>query len=251
MDGATGTALLAAGMPPGACTEQWILENPEALLQLQRRYAAGRLRRDYRPHLRGQPGPVGRLRPGGADGGDQPPPGRPQPAGGSGCKIAGNLSPTGRRLEPYGEEDEPVLSMEEAVAIFEEQAIALKEAGADLLLVETMTSLNEARAALLAARSTGLPVFVTMAVDEEGRTLSGACLLPCVITLQALGAAAVGVNCCSIPAAREQLEEALPYAQVPLIAPAQRHSAGNGGTLSPLQFSEGTWRICWGPARPW
>lgn len=88
MDGATGTALLAAGMPPGACTEQWILENPEALLQLQRRYAAAGCDVITAPTF-GATGPVGRLRPGGADGGDQPPPGRPQPAGGSGVQNRG------------------------------------------------------------------------------------------------------------------------------------------------------------------
>ena len=237
MDGATGTALLAAGMPTGVCTEQWILENPEPLLQLQRRYAAAGCDVITAPTFGAN---RARLAAFGLE---------EQTAtfnrrlvalsrqAAPGCKIAGNLSPTGRRLEPYGEEGEPVLSMEEAVAIFEEQAIALKEAGADLLLVETMTSLNEARAALLAARSTGLPVFVTMAVDEEGRTLSGARLLPCVITLQALGAAAVGVNCCSIQAAREQLEEALPYAQVPLIAQPSV-TLPDGGVLSPLRFSE-------------
>lgn len=89
MDGATGTALLAAGMPPGACTEQWILENPEALLQLQRRYAAAGCDVITAPTF-------------GANGPDWPPsawrsrrpainrpPGRPQPAGGSGVQNRG------------------------------------------------------------------------------------------------------------------------------------------------------------------
>ncbi len=236
LDGATGTALQAAGMPADACTEQWILDNPAPLQELQRRYAAAGCDVLYAPTFG-----ANRI--------------RLQRFGledrvtewnrrlvaltreaAPRCRVAGNLSPTGKIVEPYGWlEEAPAhqrITMQQAVEAFAEQAEALKSAGVDLLVAETMTSLNEARAALLAARETGLPVFVTMAVDEEGRTLSGASLLPCVITLQAMGAAAVGVNCCTPAAAREQLEEALPYAQVPLIA----KPSGTG--LSPLQFGE-------------
>ena len=92
-----------------------------------------------------------------------------------------------------------------------------EQAGCDMLLCEGMTSLNEARAALLAARETRLPVIVTLRVDDQGETATGARLLPTVITLQALGAAAVGIET-DAPAgeAAEWIEEALDYAAVPL-----------------------------------
>ncbi len=237
LDGATGTALQAAGMPAGVCTEQWIVEHPAALQELQRRYAAAGCDVLYAPTFGAN---RARLKPFGLEN---------QVAelnrrlvaltreAAPGCKIAGNLSPTGLLVEPYDEweeESDParLLSMQEAVDIFAEQVEALQAAGVDLIVAETMTSLNEARAALLAARRTGLPVFVTIAVNEEGHALSGTSLLPCVITLQAMGATAVGVNCCTPAAAREELEAALPYAQVPLIA----KPCGTG--FSPLRFGE-------------
>lgn len=126
--------------------------------------------------------------------------------------TAGCLGPTGLRAEPYG--DTPVTAL---IAVYAEQAKALRDAGCDMLLCEGMTSLNEARAALLAARETRLPVIVTLRVDDQGETATGARLLPAVITLQALGAAAVGIET-DAPAgeAAEWIEEALDYAAVPL-----------------------------------
>ena len=105
------------------------------------------------------------------------------------------------------------------VAIYKEQVDALAEAGVDLIVCETMTGLTDARAALLAARTAGKPVFVTMTVDGQGRTMSGSPLLPCLITLQALGAAGVGLNCSTgLTGMDEWIGAVLPNAAVPLIA---------------------------------
>lgn len=135
-----------------------------------------------------------------------------QAAGGS--LTAGCLGPTGLQAEPHG--DTPVTAL---IAVYAEQAKALRDAGCEVLLCEGMTSLNEARAALLAARETRLPVIVILRVDRQGETATGTRLLPAVITLQALGAAAVGIEA-DAPAeeAAEWIEEALDYAAVPLAA---------------------------------
>ena len=108
---------------------------------------------------------------------------------------------------------------DELYECYKEQIHAQREAGADLIFCETMLSLAEARAAVIAANEEDIPVFVSFTVDEHGRTLTGAQLLPCLITLQAMGAAAVGLNCSGGPEEiAEFIEEAKPYADIPLIA---------------------------------
>lgn len=82
--------------------------------------------------------------------------------------IAGSIGPTGELLEPLGD-----LSMEAAIAAFEEQSVALAEAGADVLWIETMSAFNEIEAALTAAQKTGLPVVYTLSIDTNGRTMMG------------------------------------------------------------------------------
>lgn len=153
-----------------------------------------------------------------------------------GCKIAGNLSPSGRRLEPYGEEDEPVLSMEEAVAIFEEQAIALKERGAGSPLARDHDQPERSAGRPAGRRSTGRRFLSPWRWTRKGAPCRG---VPAALRHHPAGP---GRRRCRgqlllDTAAREQLEEALPYAQVPLIAQPSA-TLPDGGTLSPLQFSE-------------
>lgn len=146
--------------------------------------------------------------------------------------AAGRLLPTGLIAEPWGRT--PVAEME---SVFARQAAALRDAGADLLVCEAMPSLSEARAALLAARETGLPVVVTLSAGEDGRAPSGARLTPAVVTLQALGAAAVGLSGpASLGRMAEELADALPFAAVPLAAlpPA---TAPKGGVLPPQDYA--------------
>lgn len=104
--------------------------------------------------------------------------------------VAGDIGPTGSLLEPLGS-----LSFNDAYDIFAEQARAAEAAGCDLIVVETMTDLLEAKAAVLAAvEQTALPVFATMSFGEDGRTFLGTTPAIAASTLSALGAAAVGLN---------------------------------------------------------
>lgn len=111
--------------------------------------------------------------------------------------VAGAVGPLGVRLEPLGK-----TSLEEARAAFAEQMRTLAEAGADLLFVETMPALNEAREALLAAREAApdLPVLIMVTVDDEINCLDGASPAHAAALLTEWGADAVGVNCSSGPA---------------------------------------------------
>lgn len=104
--------------------------------------------------------------------------------------VAGSIGPTGKLLEPFG-----VISVEEANEAFAEQAEALKEGGVDVIFVETMVDLQEATAAVTAAKATGLPVVAMMSFAQEGRTMMGVTPETAVRTLEELGADVVGANC--------------------------------------------------------
>ncbi|MCD8211814.1 MAG: homocysteine S-methyltransferase family protein [Oscillospiraceae bacterium] len=112
-------------------------------------------------------------------------------AAGTGTLAALDVGPLGELLEPLG-----TLTFEEALQYFKTIMKAGAAAGADLIVIETMTDLYEAKAALLAAReNTDLPAAVTMSVEESGRTFTG-CTIPSMArTLEGLGADAVGLNC--------------------------------------------------------
>ena len=104
--------------------------------------------------------------------------------------MAGNLSPTGLSIEPAGE-----TSFDELCRIYADQAAALDDAGVDLFVIETMLSVTEARAAVMACRKYKKPVWVTMTLDQDGMLLSGGQPLACLITLQRLGVDGFGFNC--------------------------------------------------------
>ncbi len=112
-------------------------------------------------------------------------------AAGPSCLVALDIGPLGELLEPMGS-----LTFEEAYRLFQEVSAAGQQAGADLAVIETMTDLYEAKAALLAVReNTSLPVMVTMSFEENGRTFTG-CTIPSMArTLEGLGADAIGLNC--------------------------------------------------------
>ena len=110
--------------------------------------------------------------------------------------VAADIGPTGALLRPMG-----TLSFDEAYDLFAEQAIAATEAGADLFIVETMADLLEAKAAVLACReNSDLPVFCTMTFGEDGRTFLGTTPEVAAVTLSALGADVIGINCSLGPA---------------------------------------------------
>ena len=110
--------------------------------------------------------------------------------------VAGAVGPLGVRLEPLGK-----TGLDEARAAFAEQMTALVKAGVDLLIIETMPALNEAREALAAAREVapGLPVVIMVTVDDEGNCLDGASARQAASLLTEWGASAIGVNCSTGP----------------------------------------------------
>ncbi len=110
--------------------------------------------------------------------------------------VGGSIGPLGVRLEPLG-----ITSLEEARSAFAEQICALAESGVDLLIIETMPALNEAREALLAARETApqLPVLVMVTVDDESNCLDGSSPQHAASLLTEWGAGAIGVNCSTGP----------------------------------------------------
>ena len=117
-------------------------------------------------------------------------------------------------LEPFG-----TMTFEKAYELFATQVRAGAKAGADLILIETMSDLAEAKAALLAAKeNSNLPVAVTMSFDESGRTFLGTTPEIAAITLSSLGADAIGINCSLGPKEVLPLAERMTdYATVPVI----------------------------------
>lgn len=151
LDGATGSNLVRAGMPSGVSPEQWILEHPDVMLDLQRQYVAAGTNILYAPTftanriklaeygLEGQLEDIIRKltaisRQAAAE--------ALQPV-----YIAGDLTMTGAQLKPMGN-----LELEQLITVYKEQIAAMEQAGVDLLVIETMMSLAETRAALIAAK---------------------------------------------------------------------------------------------------
>ena len=217
LDGATGTNLQKAGMPVGVCPEQWILENSEVLIDLQKRYVeagtdilfaptftASRIKlKEYglEDHLEEMNRKLVAL--------------SKEAAKGTNALVAGDLTMTGEQLYPLGD-----LMFEDLVDVYKEQAKIIAEAGADLFVVETMMSLQECRAAVLAIREVcDLPVMVSLTYNEDGRTLYGTDPVTAVVVMQSLGADAIGMNCSTGPEAMlEPIAKMAEYAAIPLLA---------------------------------
>ena len=136
-------------------------------------------------------------------------------AKGTNALVAGDLTMTGEQLYPLGD-----LMFEDLVDVYKEQAKIIAEAGADLFVVETMMSLQECRAAVLAIREVcDLPVMVSLTYNEDGRTLYGTDPVTAVVVMQSLGADAVGMNCSTGPEAMlEPIAKMAEYATIPLLA---------------------------------
>lgn len=117
--------------------------------------------------------------------------------------VALNMGPTGKLLAPYGD-----LPFEEAVGAFGEMARYGEEAGADCILIETMSDIYEIKAAIIGSKENcSLPIFVTMTFDESGKLLTGGTVAAAVAMCEALGVEAVGFNCGLGP---EQVQKLLP-----------------------------------------
>jgi 5-methyltetrahydrofolate--homocysteine methyltransferase len=237
LDGATGTNLIKAGMPSGVCVEQWLLDNPQTIVALQKAYVDAGSNVVTAPTFE-----ANRYKLSQHGLGDKVADfnkrlvALSREAVGDRAAVAGNIAPTGIFVEPFGDE-----TFDGLCEIFREQAFALRDAGVDYIACETFMSLTEARAALLAAKETGLPVTVTMTVDENGKTLSGGDVLACFVTLAAMGAAAVGLNCSTGPEiVLNAISGIAQHVAVPLIA---KPNAGlpektGGFSISPEDFAQ-------------
>ncbi len=128
--------------------------------------------------------------------------------------VAGGLAPAGHPPEPFGP-----LPYTDLIDTYAEQALTLRDAGAGLILIGGMETLCEARAAVLGARQSRLPVLVTLAIDDSGMTPMGSDPLAALICLQELGISAFGLQCDAGPQALlEPLRRLAPFAKVPLMA---------------------------------
>jgi 5-methyltetrahydrofolate--homocysteine methyltransferase len=215
-DGATGTMLMAAGLPAGSAPELWNVERPEQIIALHQAYlqagsqiiltntfGGSRIKLDkfgLGERVRELNLAADRLA---------------QQASQGKAFVAGDIGPTGELMQPMGP-----LTPEAAFQAFAEQAAALAEGGVDALWVETMTDLSEAKAAVAAAlQAADLPVFCSLSFGRKARTMMGVSAKQAAQELWPLGLSAIGANCGEglemIPEVLRQMGEALPGA--PLI----------------------------------
>ena len=200
LDGATGSNLTKAGMPKGVCTEEWALAHPEAVIALQRAYVEAGSDIVYAPTFGANRASLKRfgleerlselnhrlveLSRIAVDGR---------------VLVAGDITTIGYPVTDDGE-----LSYENRVALYQEQISCLRDTGVDLLVGETLLGGDEAMAILDAAATVcDLPVMCTLTVESDGSCYFGGNIIDIAANLEAMGAAAVGINCSCGP---DQLE---------------------------------------------
>lgn len=216
LDGATGSNLMKEGMPMGCCPEAWILEHPDVLCNLQKEYVEAGTNILYAPTFTANRIKLEEY--GLADKVEEMNIAlvelSKQAAGGK-ALVAGDLTMCGKQLYPMGD-----MQFEELVEVYKEQVLAIEQAGVDLYVVETMMSLQESRAALIALKeTTDKPVMVSMTYNEDGRTLYGTDPVTAMVVLQSLGADAVGLNCSTGPEGMIPLIKAMrEAAKIPILA---------------------------------
>ena len=195
LDGAMGTMLMAAGLEQGDPPEEWNVRYPERIRAVHRGYIQAGSRvvltnsfggtrfrlemhnlQDRALELNRAAAQVARAE---ADTAPQP------------VVVAGSMGPTGQLFEPMG-----TMTFEEAKLAFAEQARGLAEGGVDVFWVETMSDLNEVKAAVEGVRSVSdLPIVTTMSFDTHGRTMMGVSPVKALETLGKLDIIAIGANC--------------------------------------------------------
>ena len=245
LDGATGSNLVKAGMPSGVCPEQWILEHRDVMLKLQKDYVQAGTNILYAPtftanriklaeyHLeKNMSAMIHELVAISREAAASSP--------GHTVLVAGDITMTGEQLKPMGK-----MELEDLIDIYKEQILSLMDAGVDLLVVETMMSLAETRAALIAAKEVcDLPVIATLTFEADGRTLFGTDPKTAAIVLESLGASAIGANCSTGPAQMESIiSDMVTHTRIPVIA---KPNAGlpfldeNGNTCYNMEAEEFT-----------
>lgn len=196
LDGATGSNLMKAGMQAGVCPEQWILEHEDVLVSLQQAYVQAGSDIVYAPTFTANRIKLAEY---GLENDIKEINVKllqlSKKAVGGKALVAGDLTMTGKQLKPMGP-----LEFEELIDVYKEQIRYLEEAGADLLVIETMMSLQETRAAAIAAMETSsLPVMATLTFETDGRTLFGSDAASAAIALNGLHVDAIGANCSTGP----------------------------------------------------
>jgi 5-methyltetrahydrofolate--homocysteine methyltransferase len=240
-DGATGTMLMAAGLPAGTPPEAWNVQEPEQIQALCNAYleagsqiiltntfGGSRIKlakAGYGEQARELNLAAARLA---------------RQTAGERAFVAGDIGPTGELMKPLGP-----LTFDQAVETFAEQAQALAEGGVDAIWIETMTDLQEAKAAVQAVRqATNLPVFCSLSFGKKARTMMGVTPKQAAQELWPLGLAAIGANCGEglemIPEVLRQMHEAVPEAVLIAKPNAGLPKMVNGQTiydLAPADFA--------------
>ena len=203
VDGAAGRNLMKAGVPRGVCTEQWVLEHPDAILALQSAYKAAGSDMVYAPTFcanrialsgYGLQDDVSRM--------NRELVALSKKAVGSGVLVAGDMTTTGKPADPEDSD-----GYQQLLDAYREQAEALISGGADLIGVETMMGVSECVAAIEAIRSLGdIAVICTLSVQSDGKCYFDGSVFEAAELLEALGADAIGVNCSTGP---DQLESVI------------------------------------------
>ena len=192
LDGATGSNLRASGMPVGVCTEQWVLEHPEVLQNLQRAYAEAGSQIVYAPSfganrlslsMYGLEDRLAEMNRALVQ--------LSRDAVGGRAYVAGDMATAGKPVDVEGG-----VSYDTLIEVYREQAQLLVDAGVDLIGLETMMGVTECSAAIEAIRSVcDLPVMCTLTLDAVGAAYFDGDAELAAQTLPALGADAIGVNC--------------------------------------------------------
>ena len=192
LDGATGSNLMAQGMPRGICTERWVIEHRDVIQKLQKSYIEAGSRIIYAPTFGGN---RLNLRQHGLENKIQEINSTlvsySREIAGNKAFVAGDITTSGQFVTADGE-----YTYEDAFEMYKEQITILKNAGVDLIAAETMINIEETLAAVDAANSVcDLPVMCTVTVEADGSIFSGGNAVEAAVAFESAGAAAVGINC--------------------------------------------------------
>lgn len=192
LDGATGSNLMAQGMPRGICTERWVIEHRDVIQKLQESYIEAGSRIIYAPTFGGnrlslkQHGLENKIQEINSTLVSYS-----REIAENKAFVAGDITTSGQFVTADGE-----YTYEDAFEMYKEQITILKNAGVDLIAAETMINIEETLAAVDAANSVcDLPVMCTVTVEADGSIFSGGNAVEAAVAFESAGAAAVGVNC--------------------------------------------------------
>lgn len=227
LDGANGTELQKRGYDGSKCTEAWVLEHPEVMKQLQEEYIEAGSDIIYAPTFGAN---RVKLEENGifnmvADFNKRLVEISKEAAEGR-ALVAGDIATSGKFLSPLGD-----ISFSELYDLYHEQAEAMEEAGVDLFVIETIMTVPDARAALLAVKDVSdKPVIVSFTCDENGHTLTGSDVRAALVILQGMGIDAFGLNCSTGPV--EMLEQAKRLRDLAEVPVAIKPNAGLPKTVN-------------------